>query len=101
MSLFQTAEYTVPVTELDVEHLSTDRRRTLRNQASIDRGIHPATRLPLASTGTCGECKFLSHNNGRYLKCGLYFPHFVTNGAGTDIRAKWPACSGFEKRVEP
>ena len=101
MTLFETTEYESPTAEANPFGLSADVRRRLRNEALLDRGLHPVTRLPLLGTGTCGECKFLSHNNGRYLKCGLYFPHFVTNGAGTDIRAKWPACSGFERQAAP
>lgn len=49
---------------------------------------------------TCGGCVFLErvrHRGGNYLKCGKMRDHW-TRGAGTDIRAKWAACSAFENK---
>lgn len=47
---------------------------------------------------TCGTCAHLVHtgNSGRYLKCGLMRKDW-THGPGTDLRARWPACSKWEK----
>lgn len=47
---------------------------------------------------TCGTCRHkVSTGNGerRYLKCALMRPSW-THGPGTDIRARWPACSHWE-----
>lgn len=51
---------------------------------------------------TCGDCQFLvhvQHRAGRYLKCGKMEKHW-THGEGTDIRAKWEACSQFKQKGE-
>jgi hypothetical protein len=98
VSLFETAEYE---TVVEIPR-SADARRTVRNQAMIDRGIHPVTHYPLAPAGTCGECRFLDGHarNRTWYKCGLDAPRFFSSGPATDIRLKWPACNRFEKRVE-
>lgn len=70
--------------------ISVDRRRTLRNEALLARGLHPVSRRALRGQGTCGECSHCCRN-GRYIKCDLN----ATNGPGTDIRLKWPACVSF------
>lgn len=47
---------------------------------------------------TCRQCEFytrVDYQAGTYLKCGLMQKQW-THGAGTDIRAKWPACSEFK-----
>lgn len=74
--------------------LSAAKRRTLRQQSQIGRGIHPATEMALANNGqTCGTCKhcegFRHGGKSTYYKC-LLMP--VTNGPGSDIRLSWPAC---------
>lgn len=74
--------------------LSRDQRRTLKNRALLERGIHPATGAPLRVRDTCGNCK---HHEvwrfaGRYHKCALT----ATNSAATDIRVGWPACTLWE-----
>lgn len=47
---------------------------------------------------TCKSCVFLARNNhsGKYLKCGR---QVITNGTGTDIRAKDPACQLYVKKT--
>ena len=48
---------------------------------------------------TCGTCAHLVRRQSNvrfYLKCGL-MRHNWTNGYGTDIRARWPACEHWEK----
>ncbi len=47
---------------------------------------------------TCGSCKNLTRRRfaKEYLKCALMRAHW-TGGAGTDVRAKDPACSRWEK----
>jgi hypothetical protein len=47
---------------------------------------------------TCKTCRHLVHRQQAnvYLKCGLMRAHW-TNGGGTDIRARWPACSKYEE----
>lgn len=47
---------------------------------------------------TCKQCEFyvrVHYQAGIYLKCGK-MQKYWTHGAGTDIRAKWTACSEFE-----
>lgn len=50
---------------------------------------------------TCRSCKHYAHNRGSegrskpYPKCGLMRPLW-TNGPGTDIKARSPACSKWE-----
>jgi hypothetical protein len=80
-----------PAVESTVIKLSTDRRRTLRNQSWLDRGIHPVSRRALRGEGTCGECDHCKRQ-GRYVKCDLN----STGGPATDIRLKWPACVSFK-----
>jgi hypothetical protein len=100
VSLFETAEYTSPAAQLLDERLSAGRRRTLRNQVRIANGFHPVTKLPLVGTGTCGECRLcIGRALGKtYFKCGLDGDRYITCGPATDIRLKWPACTGFEPR---
>lgn len=88
------------------ESLGADARRTRRQRALIESGVHPLTRFTLhpqappdtAPTGrrpqpyTCGTCTHLGevrHNRKTYLKCAVAGD---TNGPGTDARRWWPAC---------
>ncbi len=98
--------------------LSADRRRTLRQAATLAAGYHPlGGRLhqqaapvgdPKAAGRRCGNCRHreLIHTNGnrRWPKCLLGavnptdtqphpIPPRVTRGAATDCRATWPACT--------
>ena len=48
----------------------------------------------------CGTCVFLlkgQYHNVTYQKCSLYK---LTHGAASDFRAKWPACSKYEKKED-
>lgn len=47
---------------------------------------------------TCQHCSYLYRKQMSkcYLKCAL---RENTSGPGTDHRARWPACSKFEKRT--
>jgi hypothetical protein len=79
--------------------LSADRRRTIERNETLAAGRHPATKrvLLVATSETCGDCDHctLTHGGRRsYWKCNLV-P--ITNGAGTDIRKSWPACTAFER----
>lgn len=65
---------------------------------NVANGRHPLG-LPLLNPAhplkTCGTCDHLCRSvgaNKTYLKCAR---SFHTNGPGTDIRAKWPACCDF------
>jgi hypothetical protein len=76
--------------------LSADRRRTLRQQATLAAGHHPATGVLLAGNGeTCRTC---AHAVGRryaktYWKCDRVRD---SHCAATDIRLSWPACALWE-----
>lgn len=93
------------------EQLSADQRRTIRQQQDVVNGRHPLTKgllHPEASTQrsaasgskdpfSCGTCVFRelhSHGNRSYPKCSR-FPAFQTHSAATDVRAWWPACTGY------
>lgn len=79
------------------ENLSQGRRRTIRQHALLDIGVHPATGAPLARNGeTCGTCLWSwihRHNSRNYWKCAEV-P--ATRGAATDIRLSWPACTMWQ-----
>lgn len=50
----------------------------------------------------CGQCSSycVKHMGGAYRKCLLVRAHW-TNGPGSDIRAKDPACHYFTEQQEP
>lgn len=80
------------------EKMSADRRRTLRQRALIDAGVHPLTRTKTRpDLGTCGGCahRVLTATNGNrsWPKCDL---REITHGPGSDVRRWWPACERFE-----
>ena len=91
--------------------LSADQRRTLRQRQRLERGVHPIAHRGLhpeaprvtdpnqAGDGPrCGSCARLEaspYHNRRYLKCALVG---TTNGAGTDMRRWWPACTAWEAK---
>jgi hypothetical protein len=79
------------------EKLSPDRRRTLRQKADVERGIHPLMRTPtVPERGTCGDCVHrvsVGHHDRAFPKCELAG---ITHGPGTDCRAWWPACTRHE-----
>lgn len=55
-------------------------------------GAHRAGSGPAGET--CGTCANAARF-GRYAKCKLVRGRW-TNGPGTDIRLRWPACSGWQ-----
>jgi hypothetical protein len=83
--------------------LSPDARRTARQRALLEAGIHPATREPLETfkgcpTGaTCGDCTHavrVHHHDRRYWKCDESILG-RSRSAASDIRVGWPACVRF------
>lgn len=95
------------------ETISAERRRTLKRQAELARGVHPRTKLPLANNGhACGDCAhhFERRMGSTYHKCDhgypaepvefhgtMYSPRsLVSHGPATDVRVSWPACSGWK-----
>jgi hypothetical protein len=92
---FVTAERRAP--RKRKEGISYGRAMTLRNNAMIEGGKHPMTKMPLREPRgeTCGSCRHsIAHSvSKRYFKCNLV-P--ITFGPGTDIRLKWPACVKWE-----
>lgn len=67
-----------------------------------DRSLSSATIPTINGSGpegrTCGDCAHLRTKTfGRrsYFKCGM---RRNTNGPGTDIRKKWPACQAWEQQ---
>lgn len=80
------------------ERLSADRRRTQRQKADVERGVHPLRRTSRThpDVGTCGDCAHrvvLGYHNRSWPKCEIAG---ITHGAGTDCRAWWPACDRYE-----
>lgn len=114
-----------PVVPEAVEKLSPDRRRTHRQAQCLARGQHPLSlvlgsplRLHEEAAGIgrseegrrCGSCAYrrvVGWHSRSYGKCVFgyqqlspgqpldYLPR-VSHGAGTDIRAWWPACADHE-----
>ena len=94
-----------------VEELSPDRRRTARQQADVEAGRerhggrlhvlasrHRDADAPKDDPFTCGTCWFrevLSYHNRSYAKCVAGDGIRVTHGAGSDVRAWWPACPDY------
>lgn len=110
-----------PVEQQPREKLSTDRRRTQRQAEHLATGLHPlsaALRWPIklhtdaapaddrqAPGKRCGDCKFrhvINWHRRTYAKCthGDDWPR-ATHGAGTDVRAWWPACLDHQPAVTP
>jgi len=120
--LFDAEEYRRPLPPKP-EKLSAGRRLTIRQQQDIARGWHPLShttrdglKLAPAGTGTCGTCRFRSPSSGdgTWPKCkfGAYeetrtgfegrtytLTHYprASSSAATDCRAKWPACTDYQK----
>jgi hypothetical protein len=76
------------------EAISYTRKVTLRNQALLTRGIHPATHHPLRPEGgNCGTCQHHVINSTYskdFHKCSLASQ---SASIASDIRVKWPACT--------
>lgn len=110
IALFDDTLYRVePATEL-----SADRRRTRRQQEALASQIHPLgvalnRNLRLhpdapdvndrhAAGPRCGSCwhrRVLDYRNRPYGKCLADDGSRVSHGAGTDVRAWWPACRDY------
>lgn len=86
-----------PTTPDPLAGLSPDRRRTLRQRADVERGIHPLTRgkarPDLGNCGTCAHRVLQLHYDRTYPKCERG-PR--SSGAATDVRRWWPACDRYE-----
>lgn len=104
---------------VEVPDLSADQRRTLRQRRLVEAGLNPlrGTLHPFAAPEvcspdapkgqpfTCGSCRFreaVEYHGRSYPKCtadwwvdGQPGPH-VSHGAGTDVRAWWPACDRYQ-----
>lgn len=85
--------------------LSADRRRTLRQRAFLDAGIHPATREKLAGNGeTCGSCvhcvDHFAGGHGWVRKCDVSRLG-KSSSASSDIRVSWPACARWAGLCDP
>ncbi|MFJ8818186.1 hypothetical protein [Amycolatopsis thermoflava] len=92
-----------------------DARRTERQGRYLASGVHPLTAAlghpvplhaeaaPAASRTApgrrCGSCRF--RRPGEYPKCTAHDGARITRGAGTDVRAWWPACTDHEPRPRP
>lgn len=68
------------------------RKPTIRRGYAAPPGTGPAGE----TCKTCEHCVRCGHNNKHYLKCELRKPSW-THGEGTDILAKSPACSKWER----
>jgi hypothetical protein len=84
--------------------LTATRRLTIRNDAMLARGRHPATGHPTVQTASCGSCENLrSYRNGSgrkvYHKCALHRLG-VSRSAASDVRISWPACTLYAPHVE-
>ncbi|WP_119728364.1 hypothetical protein [Thermomonospora amylolytica] len=94
--------------------LSADQRRARRQAAAMNRGSHPLSvtlNSPLAlhpdaapgddrkaSGLRCGTCRWrvsLGHHSRAYPKCTFGDGARISHGAGTDVRAWWPACRDY------
>jgi len=101
-----------------VEKLSADRRRTLRQAATVAKGWHPlggrlhAEAAPVVDRSApgrrCGNCWYrrLTYTNGnrQWPKCHVDIENAtdaeprpvslrLTHGAATDCRGWWPGCT--------
>ena len=78
--------------------LSAGRRLTIRNNRSIELGVHPATgariwtALEDESCGTCGNCNRYRYHNRSYIKCSQHRLG-ESHSESSDIRASWPPCT--------
>lgn len=106
------------------EKLSAERRRTIRQAEALARGRHPLG-LALGCTirlhdeaapaddrtapgRRCGNCKFrelFGYHTRSYAKCAVGYTERrgyprITHGAGTDVRAWWPACRDHQHTEE-
>lgn len=89
--------------DVDLASLSADRRRTLRQRADVDRGVHPLTGEPTRpDLGTCGDCALRrvgQHHDKRYAKCWRDGGVLASHSAASDVRAWWPACPSWVSTI--
>ncbi len=87
-----------PEPETPPPGLGKDAQRTWRRKRMLERGVHPATEVPLKGNGeTCGSCRFLwrkSMGNFRGWKCEL--ASLNADNDGPDMVKSWPACNWWE-----
>lgn len=81
----------------DTPAMTPKQRRALNAKFAKERGLHAAPPGSGPDGETCGSCANLVRKRMSkvYLKCGLV-EKLWTSGAGTDVRAKDPACSKWE-----
>ena len=101
--LFDPTPYVVTVGDPDryvTPGMGQGARRTARRRALIEDGVHPATRLPTTSSGTCGDCAHLVLKNlgvdRRWWKC----TQALKDGRGPDIVRSWPSCTAWQQRED-
>lgn len=101
-----------PTPSQPADKLSADRRRTIRQAQALAAGAHPLglavghhIRLhpdappaddktaPGPRCGTCWHRTLDTHHNRTYAKCTYGHGTRISHGAGTDVRAWWPACA--------
>lgn len=99
--------------------VSPEVRRRDRQAECLARGLHPLTaavgypiRLhPMAAPADdrtvagrrCSTCRFrelILWHNQKYPKCAINDWSRASHGAGTDVRAWWPACDSHQPREE-
>lgn len=82
------------------EPMSAGRRLTVRNNAALAAGQHPATGAPLVDDGrTCRDCPHAvnyARGAGSYWKCALHRLG-TSRSAASDIRVSWPACTRIDQ----
>lgn len=64
--------------------------------------LHPFAQRSLTATlgPRCGDCTHRRHVPGgsrAFPKCVRDDPVWRSHGGGSDVRASWPACSGYEE----
>lgn len=78
--------------------MGAEARRTARQRALLEDGIHPATRLRVTAAGSCADCLHLrlkqhpENSTKRWFKCALTL---TGTGTGPDIRKRWPSCAAW------
>lgn len=99
--------------------MSADQRRGVRQARALANGAHPLgvafnRHLPLHPDAApaddrvapglrCSTCRFrevLGHHSRSYPKCTHGDGARISHGAGTDVRAWWPACRDYEPRED-
>lgn len=87
--------------------LGTAARRTIRQRANLDGGLHPATKLRLLNDDwgyTCGDCALLwlkRERSFRGWKCAKARRLTAKRKLdGPDMRKWWPACTAFRIKAD-